>query len=117
MAQPAVEIFYVIPLGGVIPWYPLPNAEFPPNFAYCDGSTVKDPDSPYNGMATPNLTNGFPMGAGNGVGLGRTGGVLGWNSGTINTSSAEVGNHDDQKDLVAFPTPGWVAFNYIMRIK
>jgi hypothetical protein len=118
MAQPAVEIFYVVPLGGVIAWYPLAKAEFPPNFAYCDGKTVSDPDSPYHGLATPNLTNCFPMGSGNGVAVGQTGGVLGWDSGTINPGSTQMDSNDNQQNpSTVFPAPGWVAFNYIMRIK
>ena len=60
MAQPAVELFDVVPVGAIIAWYPPPNATIPPNFAYCDGSTVNDKDSPFYNSATPNLSKSLP---------------------------------------------------------
>ena len=106
MAQPAVELFYVVPVGAVIAWYPPPNATIPPNFAYCDGSTVNDKDSPFYNSATPNLTNCFPLGTGNGVVPGQTGGnssytVSGsWDSGSIDTGSTQVNGGDNTQNFL-----------------
>jgi hypothetical protein len=102
MSQP-VEIFYVVPLGAVIAWYPPPNPQLPPNFALCDGEIVSDPDSPYKGLPTPHLTNRFPLGAGNGIAPNQRGGdtnynLNGWNSGTLNTTSTQAGAQDNQQN-------------------
>ena len=108
MAQPTVELFYIIPVGGIMAWYPPPNANIPPNFAYCDGSTVKEKDSPFYNTATPNLTNCFPLGTGNGVVPGQTGGnssytVSGsWDSGSIDTGSTQVNGGDDQQNYIIY---------------
>ncbi len=49
----------VIPLGGIIPWHATAYSTVvqPYGFAICDGSTISDAGSPFNGQATPNLTN------------------------------------------------------------
>jgi hypothetical protein len=158
MAQPAVELFYVVPVGTVLAWYPPTNATIPPNFAYCDGSTVTDQDSPFYNTTTPDLRNLFPLGSGYGISPGQTGGdmafnVAGWNSGSsISTGPTQVNGEDDQQNYIVYkgspdpkkpyrfsvssssdpendgnhhhnvnpinvPSPGWVAVNYIMRIK
>ena len=84
------------------------DANLPPNFAYCDGSTVKDKDSPFYNTATPNLTNCFPLGTGNGVVPGQTGGnssytVSGsWDSGSIDTGSTQVNGGDDQQNYIIY---------------
>lgn len=48
-----------IPLGGIIPWHASIYSTIvqPYGFAICDGSTISDAGSPFNGIATPNLTN------------------------------------------------------------
>lgn len=117
MAQPPVEIFYVVPLGAVIAWYPPPPPSppnpqspptplLPPNFAVCDGKVVSDPDSPYFNLPTPNLTNRFPLGAGNSIVPNQQGGeidynLFGWN-GTLTSSPTAAGTQLDnqQNDLI-----------------
>lgn len=45
-----------VPLGGVIPWYPPPDATEPPeSFEYADGSLVSTANSPFLGVAKPAL--------------------------------------------------------------
>lgn len=45
-----------IPLGGIIPWYPPPDAEDPPeSFELCDGTLVSTIGSPFLGMQKPAL--------------------------------------------------------------
>lgn len=113
MSQP-VEILYAVPIGAVIAWYPPPNQELPldqhlaPGFAICDGSKVSDPDSPFNGLPTPNLTNRFPLGAGNDVGINSQGGNRRFVLTTLD---------DGTSGSAEPPSPGWVALVYIMRIK
>ena len=101
MAQPAVELFYVVPVGAIIAWYPPPNVALPPtlppNFQLCDGSPVTDAGSPFLNTNTPNLTYMFPLGTGPEAPLGQTGG--------------------DQTLYFNLPAPGWLAVYYIMRIK
>lgn len=60
---------YLIPLGAIIDWYPIPQAavpvplpQVPDGFKLCDGSLINDPASPYNGLHVPNLTNRFVRG-------------------------------------------------------
>lgn len=94
VTQPA-EILYAVPVGTIIAWYPLPDAQLPPGFAYCDGERITDDDSPYKGMSTPDLVNRFVLGTGNGVAVNQQGGstsynVGGWQSGTIETSPTQV---------------------------
>jgi hypothetical protein len=97
MVQPAVELFYGVPIGAIIAWYPPPDKKLPRNFAYCDGSTVSDKDSPFDKTATPNLTYMFPLGSGPDVPIGQKGG--------------------QQTLYFDLPGPGWLAVHYIMRIK
>jgi len=66
MTQP-VEFLYVVPVGAIIPWIPPPPTGSmavtpPPGFEFCDGSTVNDPDSPFNGSALPDLRSRFLLG-------------------------------------------------------
>ena len=115
MTKPA-EIFYVVPVGSVIAWYP-PAADtpLPPCFALCDGSVVSDVDSPYHGRQTPNLTNRLPLGAGGPVGLNEQGGdvnytLMGLNTGPIETSPTEVFSSDNiQNNIIQGnnPTSSW----------
>ncbi|MGK6355790.1 hypothetical protein ACMGDH_11275 [Sphingomonas sp. DT-207] len=96
VTQPA-EILYAVPVGTIIAWYPLPEAQLPPGFAYCDGKPITDDDSPYKGMSTPDLVNRFVLGTDDstGVAVNQQGGstdynVGGWQSGTIETSPTQV---------------------------
>lgn len=61
-------------VGSVKLWTrPNTTAGLPPNWVIADGSTIVDPDSPFNGVAVPNLVDRFPYGAPgitNGSGLG-----------------------------------------------
>ncbi len=52
-----------VPLGTVIEWW-RPNASFPvpEGYVICDGSTVTDPESPYDGVALPDLIDNFVRG-------------------------------------------------------
>lgn len=114
MTQP-VEILYAVPVGAVIPWYPPPNAQLPPGFAYCDGTLVSDKDSPFNGQPTPNLQNRFPLGAGGSVKPNQEGGNVqynldGWNSGTLSTSATQAGPQDNVQNQIIErnqPTASW----------
>lgn len=82
-----MEILYAVPVGTVISWYPSPTAfqtnpndptgpkmlVYPPGFRMCDGSTVNDPESPFNGAALPNLVNRFILGSGANIAVGDSG--------------------------------------------
>jgi hypothetical protein len=106
MTQP-VEIFYVVPVGTVIAWYPPPKAQLPPGFAYCNGALITDSDSPFDGTYAPNLVNCFVLGAGSGVAPNQQGGSVGynlngWNSGTLSTGPTQVSVPQDnvQNDII-----------------
>lgn len=45
----------LIPLGAVIPWWPLQGASIPSGFEYCDGTAVSTEGSPYFGEFKPAL--------------------------------------------------------------
>jgi len=119
MTQP-VEILYVVPVGAVIAWYPPPNmtAALPPAFAVCDGEIVKDAESPFDGMPTPNLTNRFPLGAGGSVKPNEQRGCVdynleGWNSGPLSTSPTQVAPPvDDQQNLLVVENQGSNGWRY-----
>lgn len=52
-----------VPVGGVIDWFrPDLTTAVPDGWAVCDGSTISDPDSPFNGKALPNLVGRFVRG-------------------------------------------------------
>ena len=85
-----------------------PNASLPPSFAYCNGEIISDPDSPFNGMQSPNLTCRFILGAGGTVTANQQGGstdhnLQGWESGTIETSPTQVSipQDDVQNNVIA----------------
>jgi len=42
----------IVPVGAVVA-YTRPPATLPPNWKFCDGSIISDPQSPLNGQATP----------------------------------------------------------------
>ena len=89
MTQP-VEFLYVVPVGAVIAWCPTdPSAAPPPGFAYCNGQTITDPDSPYVGKVVPNLINQLVLGTvPQGVGLGAAHGTAAANiNGPLNTNN------------------------------
>lgn len=53
-----------VPIGTVIDWWGgQHNIPIPPSYQICDGSTVKDADSPLAGEALPNLAKCFIIGA------------------------------------------------------
>ena len=48
----------VVPVGAVVPWLKSLTgtpATLPDNFVECNGQTISDADSPYDGVALPNL--------------------------------------------------------------
>ena len=47
-----------IPIGGIIEWDDT-FSNIPEGFVECDGSTISDPTSPYNGSAVPNLNTEY----------------------------------------------------------
>ena len=52
-----------VPIGMVIEWWrPDSNFPIPEGYAICDGSTVSDPSSPFNGIQLPNLIDGYVKG-------------------------------------------------------
>ena len=54
----------IAPIGAVIDWYPLTAAPFlpPPGFVICNGQTINDVESPYNGRQAPDLRGRFTRG-------------------------------------------------------
>lgn len=53
------------PVGAIVDWYrPDFTTQPPSSWRVCDGSTVNDVDSPFNGKAVPNLVNMFTRGLG-----------------------------------------------------
>ena len=51
-----------VPLGTVIDWWQFGSMPVPDGFALCDGSTITDAASPFNGQPTPNLVDRFIYG-------------------------------------------------------
>lgn len=53
------------PIGTVMPWLKSLSGTpaLPDGWVECDGSTISDADSPYDGVTIPNLTNQFLYGA------------------------------------------------------
>lgn len=52
-----------VPLGGIIAWYRMRATDpIPDGYWVTDGSTITDPNSPFNGMTAPNLVDHFVMG-------------------------------------------------------
>lgn len=97
-----VEVFYFVPVGAVIAWLQPPGAGLPHGFAYCDGSEVDDPESPFNGMTTPDMRSRYILGAGgqgyvaSGTLTGDTGlNTGGWQNGAISTSPTQVTSSQD----------------------
>ncbi len=64
----------IVPIGGVLPWLKsvAGTPALPANFVECNGQTLSDAASPYNGQAIPNLNGGnyFLRGAGASGGTG-----------------------------------------------
>lgn len=53
----------LVPVGAVIDWYrPRPDTPVPDGFRICNGDTVTDPRSVFNGAKVPILTDKFIMG-------------------------------------------------------
>ncbi|MBN8811131.1 MULTISPECIES: hypothetical protein [Sphingomonas] len=120
-SQPPVEILYAVPVGTVIFWYPPPTAfttgssgtgaapvlTYPPGFMLCDGSTVHDPDSPFDGSNLPSLIDRFVLGAGT-VPYGTAGGygIDGWPNPSIDTQSTAASNSDAvRNDIIQGESP------------
>lgn len=119
-SQPPVEILYAVPIGTVIFWYPPPTAfktnpdqngplilVYPPGFVLCDGRTVTDPDSPFNGSALPSMIDRFILGAGT-VPYGNGGGydINGWPNISFSTGSTVAWNSDDvQNNIIQDQSP------------
>ncbi|WP_137864643.1 MULTISPECIES: hypothetical protein [unclassified Sphingomonas] len=125
-SQPPVEILYAVPVGTVISWYPSPTAfqtnpndpsgpkllVYPPGFRMCDGSTVNDPDSPFDGAVLPNLVNRFILGSGDNIAYGDTGGygIGGWQNTGFATSPTAASSSDDVLNNIIQnqnPTTSW----------
>ena len=55
-----------VPIGTVIDWW-RPNSNFPIPLGYsiCDGQTLNDPDSPFDGQTLPDMTDRFVRGVTN----------------------------------------------------
>lgn len=51
-----------VPLGTVIDWWAFPGESIPDGFALCDGNTITDAASPFNGQSTPDLVSKFIYG-------------------------------------------------------
>ena len=71
-----VAVAGVVPIGSVIDWW-RPNSTFsvPTGYKICDGTTIADPDSPYDGNVVPNLLNRFVRGVTDPNLIGTTGGA------------------------------------------
>ena len=65
-----------IVVGGVVEWWNAgnPATHPPPEFMYCDGRRIDDPDSPFHGQCTPNLIGRAIKGTTTDVEIGATGG-------------------------------------------
>jgi hypothetical protein len=65
-----------VPIGAIIDWWrPSGSAlQLPDNFAICDGQTINDPDSPFNGQQVPNLQGQFIQGVTTTANIGSSGG-------------------------------------------
>lgn len=129
-SQPPIEILYAVPVGSVVPWYPPPSAiataadgtrtiTFPPGFVMCDGSMVSDPDSPFDGMALPNLVNRYALGSGGNLGVGDSGGdatfnTAGWSSPEVSTSPTAAQPSDDQLNYIIQGTKPNATWRYVL---
>jgi hypothetical protein len=121
----------LVPIGTVLPYFGnLTN--LPASWRLCDGSLVRDTNSPFNGQNLPNLVQQFLRGADptNGYALGGTGGLdtipdhshyfygfdqyvyfpvqsgNGWWSGTYRISAADGLSQDTSKTWLEAPYPG-----------
>jgi len=64
-----------LPLGTVIDWYRFDTTTpVPEGFAIADGSTVTDPESPFQNLTLPNLSSRFVLGVTSPAQIGTTGG-------------------------------------------
>jgi len=63
-----------VPIGTVLDWWCSSDCTIPDGFAIADGSTVSDPESPFDGDALPDLTDTFIRGTTNVNDVGQTGG-------------------------------------------
>ena len=88
-AAPAPPPSASIPLGGVVAWYRFRTSDpLPDGYWIADGSTINDPNSPYNGITAPNLVDHFVMGV-TLVRMGEAGGnnaIPAWPGGTFGVS-------------------------------
>ncbi len=86
-----------MPVGTVIDWWrPNNNFPVPTGFKICDGSTVDDEESPFNGFNVPDLRNKFVRGAESLADIGATGGSESHKH-TVessSTSTSSAGNHE-----------------------
>lgn len=67
-----------IEIGAVVDWWPGPTGKeltLPAEFVVCDGQTINDQDSPYNGKRAPNLVNHHVRGTTNHDRIGVVGGA------------------------------------------
>jgi hypothetical protein len=66
----------LVPVGGIIDYFAFDvGAALPEGFEVCDGTTVADGDSPWFGMAKPNLVDQFVLGVATAGETGSTGGT------------------------------------------
>lgn len=128
--QPPIEILYAVPVGSVVPWYPPPTAittdanrvqtiTFPPGFMMCNGATVSDADSPFDGMVLPNLVNRYALGSGGNLAYGDTGGdagfnTAGWSSPSVSTSATQAASSDDQANWIIQGTTPNTSWRYVL---
>jgi hypothetical protein len=69
------EVVVPVPLGTIIDWWrPDATHNIPLHFLMCDGRTVNDPASPYNGKKLPDLRNKFTRGVNQLTDIGQLGG-------------------------------------------
>jgi Skp family chaperone for outer membrane proteins len=84
----------VLPVGSIVAYH-LDISKIPGNWALCDGRTITDPNSIYNGYKTPNLSGYFIRGKTSSESVGQTGGRNDIPSHThsIPSHKHEVGDH------------------------
>jgi hypothetical protein len=102
VAQGTIAGFGTVPIGAVLDWW-VPQGStlpVPPNFVICDGRTISDPQSPFNGKNAPNLVKRFTYGVNAASSIGSTGGSENANV-TINST---LSGTTDAMNAAAPPT-------------
>jgi hypothetical protein len=109
----------LVPIGTVLMWERerVGTPALPPNFVECNGQTLDDPESPYDGQPMPdhNLTGRFPRA---GSGSGQFGGFDSFGTATAEAfSNTPVTVVSPDFSPGASPIPPYVTFVFVIRVK